>query len=203
MLALQAICPVNEHRTYVLNLKNKIKFFEIDLFCTKAHIGVIGNERADILAKMGTNKETMDAKFHYTKAQVRKSLYKKYQRVWNNRWCESLSGRTTYNYFKDVSYKKIVSDFFLNQVVTGHGIFPSFQAERFGRDDMCICTNAKGTIDHIIKDCHLGEQIRKEYFGPDYYNKDMKDLLSHRKSSLGLRLIIQTYYELAMSSHGT
>lgn len=74
MSALIALSSSNEYRTYILNLKNKIKFFNIDLFLTRAHVGVLGNERADEMAKLGTNKAITDVIFLPTKVQVRNIL---------------------------------------------------------------------------------------------------------------------------------
>lgn len=53
MSALQAICSISENGTYILNLKNKIQYLGIELYWTRAHVGAIGNERADSLVKKG------------------------------------------------------------------------------------------------------------------------------------------------------
>lgn len=82
--------------------------------------------------------------------------------------------------------------------MTGHGVFPKFQTERFGKDDSCICKQAIGTIDHIIKDCVLWDSIRENYFGLDYRQKDICELLCQRNSPDGIKLIVQSYFDWTM-----
>lgn len=202
MSVLLALSSPNENRTYILNLKNKLNYMHIDLYWTKAHIGAVGNERADELAKMGTNRPIIDIIFAPTKTQVKNLLLDKYYITWNNRWNDSFKGRTTFLYIQEVNCNRLISDFYLNQIVTGHGIFPAFQAERFRKDDSCICMEARGTVEHVAMECYIGDHIRKKYFDPDFSSKSVLELLNHRKSTIGLRLIVQLYYDLVMSPSG-
>lgn len=52
--------------------------FGIKLFWTKAHIGVLGNERANCLAKDACYKSNINLYFHLAKLDIKKSLIKLY-----------------------------------------------------------------------------------------------------------------------------
>lgn len=90
-------------------------------------------------------------RFCKTKSQIRSDLENKYREIWNNRWINSVKGRTIWDYITEVNYKRILLDFYINQVITGHGIFPKFQCDRFNKDDTCICMLKSGTIEHVLK----------------------------------------------------
>lgn len=117
--ALQAIVSLNENRVFITTIRNKINNFGIRLFWTKAHVCDQGNEAADELAKISTSK-CVDHEFCLTKVQLRKILDSKYNNIWNERWHNSMKGIITKKYIKDVSEIKIYSNFYINQVVTGH-----------------------------------------------------------------------------------
>lgn len=112
-------------------MRNKLNYLKIDLYWTKAHVGDVGNEEADEMAKEATTKVNIDTKFQNTRYQIRVQLDAKYKEIWNARWESSIKGRETWNYIKKTDYEKIYSDFYLNQVITGHGIFPKYQSEKF------------------------------------------------------------------------
>lgn len=54
-----------------------------------------------------------------------------YKELWNVLWNNSTNGRVTWRYINKVDFNKIYSDFYLNQVITGHGEFPQFQHDIF------------------------------------------------------------------------
>lgn len=94
-----------------------------------------------------------------------------------------------------MSYNKIYFNFYINRVLTGHGIFPKFQFDRFGKDANCICNNGITSIGHIIKYCCLWNNFRITYFGSNYTDKDIKELLEHRTSLFGVQLIVKNYFD--------
>lgn len=112
-----------------MNLKNKILHLDIELFWTKAHVRDVGNERADVVDKNATAKENIEIRFSLTKLQLKMILNNKCKDIWNTRWGNSIKGRITWNYIRNVNYDRIYSDFFINQVETGHDTppFPPFK----------------------------------------------------------------------------
>lgn len=83
--ALQAIASMKENRSYIVNLRNKINYLNIELYWTKAHVDDAGNEEADIMAKNATTRVDINVKFHKTKYQLRANLDAKYKENWNVR----------------------------------------------------------------------------------------------------------------------
>lgn len=94
---------------------------------------------------------------------------------------------------------KIFSDFHLNQVTTGHGIFPIFHNESFGKDDQCLSSENAGTK-HIIKECYLQKYIRLKYFGKGYIDTSISDLLHHTRFTTGIRKITTAFYNQALGA---
>lgn len=97
-----------------------------------------------------------------------------------------------------VSYNNLYLDFYLNQAVTKHGIFPDFQKLRFNKSDRCIYNHAQGTVEHIIFDCHLWDNVRNDYFTDVAADSSIKELLLKKRSSLGVQLIIQECVKAAL-----
>lgn len=164
--------------------------FRIKLYWTKAHIGVSGNERADELAKGACHKDYIDYYFDPTKSDIKKRLNKLYLSCWQERWNTSGIG---------IWFQKLVSynlffDFYLNQVVTK----PVFQNLRFGKDENCLCNANIGTLEHIINECSLWNDIRMMYFESATTVTLIKGLLMNKQSTTGIRLIIQSYLEATM-----
>lgn len=88
----------------------------------------------------------------------------KYLDLWKLKWESSQKGRETLNYIKEVNEGNIYSDFYINQVITGQGVFPRHQADRFNKNEMCIYVTAIDTIEHVIRDCVLIDDVRTKHF---------------------------------------
>lgn len=139
MSILESIVSVNENRLRIINLRNKNIKYKIKLCWVKAHIGYIGNKIENYLAKAALNKNCtlnkncIDIYFYPSKRYIRNPLKQKYLTTWLNDWYNSMKGRITWNYIPIISHLKIISDFYLNQVTAGQGIFLIFRYERFGK----------------------------------------------------------------------
>lgn len=120
----------------------------------KAHAGHRGNENADYLAKLGTEWTEVDLVVGVTKRQIRKRCANLALEEWQIRWTESTKGRWTFPLFPTVKIRPPVSNFWLCQVITGHGVFPVHQNRFFGACDNCICGEV-GSVSHVIFDCPL------------------------------------------------
>jgi len=94
----------------------------------KAHIGIVGNERADELAKQATllTFTGTSTKLPLTKSYVSSILFKYIMNAWQTRWDSSLNGRFTYKFLPKVSITHLYDNYFLNLFLTNRGPFPSF-----------------------------------------------------------------------------
>ena len=111
---------------------------------------------------------------------------------WNNTWQTSTLGRTTYDFFPSVNERKtriwIVLTYHLSQLLTGHGDFNKYLADRKIKDsDQCSC-GAQDTSIHSIYHCRnftrqreifIKKAITKCYHWPirsqNLTNKDLFD----------------------------
>lgn len=119
----------------------------------KAHAGFVGNERAGELAKLVKSKEDIDVAINKSNCVKRRELQMEYLEEWQNRWNSSMKGRTVLGFIDLVNYNRIYADFYINQLITGHGINPSFQKNRFNREDKCLCGYRGADMFHIIVNC--------------------------------------------------
>ena len=136
----------------------------IKLCWTRAHVGNVGNECADKLAKSALNifwpNYKLQLPFSYFKLLIRKDLINEWQEYWNN----SDKGRITYGFFPTVSTKRCVVNFVKCQIFTGHGIFSLYQERFFNKPNLCHCGDAPSTLEHIIFDCSLLTDLRTSDF---------------------------------------
>ena len=101
---------------------------KITAYWIRAHVDHPGNERADELAKAATERLQVDVVVKLTIAQAKKILLARALENWQTRWDHSSTGRRTYEIFPRVSLRKLHCDFYINQVLTGHGTFGDHQA---------------------------------------------------------------------------
>ncbi|GBO25110.1 hypothetical protein AVEN_241645-1 [Araneus ventricosus] len=76
--ALVSIESLEENRKFILDIKNILRDTNSNvlLWCTKAHTGNRGNERADYFAKKATEKQEIDFYFCKTKQQRKTEMRK-------------------------------------------------------------------------------------------------------------------------------
>ncbi|GBM93083.1 hypothetical protein AVEN_114367-1 [Araneus ventricosus] len=62
--------------------------------------------------------------------------------------------------FYKVDEKRVLSDFYSNQIITGHGAFKTHQNRFFGKSPWCFCGKEEGTVEHTILKCDAWQDIR-------------------------------------------
>lgn len=86
---------------YRLNIEGILVYF-----CwVPAHIGIVGNEIADKLAKEALRKDLIDIKIHLGRNEVRSIINREIIRIWQQRWESSSTGRWYYSIVKSVGIK--------------------------------------------------------------------------------------------------
>lgn len=175
--ALQTIEGRTNLHPLALKTKEKIKEITnqnktIDLIWIKAHKGLVGNERADQLAKEAALK--LKTKPNYDMCPVsfaKRSIRMRSLEEWNRRYKADTTAKITKIFFPDAinAYqviRKINPIGIITQVMTGHGGFSEY-LNRFGckESPSCICEPDKQeNIPHILLECpvHALERYNTE-----------------------------------------
>ena len=167
---------VNDIQQLLIQLEN----FNIPAVISwvKGHSGVHGNERADELAKLAIDSNTIsDACL--PPLSIAKKLFKQRMLVdWNCRWASHNKGRFTYQFLPDIA-KRLHIDFNTNfsttQFITDHGFFKSYlKRMALINDDNCSCGHGAMSAEHLMFHCPLTEDLRLRFSG-----MARSDLLNH------------------------
>ncbi|KAL0870224.1 hypothetical protein ABMA27_006364 [Loxostege sticticalis] len=141
---------------------------DVSLFWIKAHAGLLGNERADDLAKEAAL--ALKKKPDYDRCPV--SFAKRtirYRSIveWSDRYSKGETAAITKLFFPDAGdayrlVKKIKPAGLLTQILTGHGGFSQY-LHRFkcGESPSCDCDPAvEQTVPHLLADCPVYDRLR-------------------------------------------
>ncbi|XP_015922428.2 uncharacterized protein [Parasteatoda tepidariorum] len=103
----------------------------------KAHVGIQGNEEADEAAKEAIGSDIIDLQVLRIPRQAKTEIKRILMARWQYNWYNSVKGRQTFKFIKTPSTTRIQSNFYLNQYLTGHGVFGTYQRKFFNKDDKC------------------------------------------------------------------
>ncbi|CAK1553159.1 unnamed protein product, partial [Leptosia nina] len=166
--SIKAITELNSNHQLVYEIKSKFKEFEINnktvnLLWVKAHIGLKGNERADVLAKEAALK--LKIKPTYEKCPIsalKRIIREESVEEWCDRYSTSQNGSVTKLYFPSPKiafhYNKINNHHQTNtQILTGHGAFSSYLHKyKCKNDPTCECDKVTPeTAIHCLTECPI------------------------------------------------
>lgn len=66
-------------------------------------------------------------------------------------------------------------DFFVNQVLTGHGAFGDHQSCFFRGNPVCFCGTGNKTISHCVYECSSWRSFRENHFPREFHNLTLAD----------------------------
>lgn len=149
---------------------------QIAISWVKAHVGIQGNERADQLAKDCFDVSAPLIQVEAPVSYVKRILMSKANEEWNQRWTSSEKGKWTREIFPTVSSRKgsghIELNFILTQFLTGHGKFNAYlHSRKCRRSPECECGEALQNSKHLLFDCPLTDDIRRELTADCYGRK--------------------------------
>ncbi|XP_071036474.1 uncharacterized protein [Parasteatoda tepidariorum] len=130
----------------------------------RAHIGILGNEEADQAAKEAVSLSQINLEVPSSKAQIKTIIKSNNLNRWKTEWQSSERGRQTYIFFKDPSTKRLQANFYLNQLLTGHGVFGEYQNRLFNKNPNCTYCGDNQTIEHLILNCPHFQTLRGNHF---------------------------------------
>jgi hypothetical protein len=99
--------------------------WQIALHWVKVHVGIIGNEIADTLAKKAaTNRTITETYTRIPKSVVQRQLEEESARKWQRSWTQTNKGSTTNEYFPEIEGRlriKLHHTGNLTTILTGYG----------------------------------------------------------------------------------
>ena len=133
--------------------------WNIELSWVKAHVGIVGNELADRLAKAAASDSDAKIVFNRLPLSTLISKIEKTKLKWQKEWGECAKAGITKELFPTVQDRqKLKTDItpILTAIVTGHGKTRAY-LHRFKilEHANCPCANGDQTINHLIYQCSI------------------------------------------------
>ncbi|GBM63179.1 hypothetical protein AVEN_185558-1 [Araneus ventricosus] len=153
--SLMAILNSKSHHSMVREIQTLLLSHKhIHLRWLKAHVGYLGNECADQLAKEAITKGDpffLPKPLSYMKSDIKSAALS----IWQEHWDNGETGRSTHDIVPRVSNKPVGWNREEIMFVTGHGPFPSY-LHRFNlrTHDNCSC-GGKGDPMHYVTKCRF------------------------------------------------
>lgn len=128
----------------------------ISIRWVRAHVGTLGNERADSLAKQATKRPT-EIPLKFPKSYIYRLLRSELQESWRQLWTTHKTGRHLHEFLRTVNDNRLFGNPAINALLTNHGPFMEY-LHRFKAGDvvnpLCIC-GANGNAKHYMFSCPL------------------------------------------------
>ena len=130
-------------------------------FCwVKAHVGILGNELTDTLAKdAAPNLDITECYNKVPKSVVKRELGDRSVDKWQRDWNRSTKGKITKDYFPIVAERlkmKITTTHNFTIIVTGHGNIKAYLYRfKILETPTCPCGETDQTTDHLLYECDL------------------------------------------------
>jgi ribonuclease HI len=156
------ILDILEKYNYLTNMKKDVKFCWLP-----SHVGIPGNEKADIAAKAGLQLPyTASVKIPFSDLKQKVKLY--YKDIWQNFWNQTLFNKLKpikANIGETVLYNvsKRHDEVVLHRARIGHTYLTHSYLLKREEQPECVCTSPL-TVEHVLLNCNNYSQIRKKYY---------------------------------------
>jgi len=164
-ISIDSIRNTKNHSHLIEEIRKKMTSLEranwnIELSWIKAHVGIVGNELADQLAKAAASDSNSEIIFNRLPLSTLISkIEEEIKQKWQKEWKECPKAGITKEFFPNVHDRqklKISITPLLTAMVTGHGKTRAY-LHRFKilEHANCPCSNGNQTIDHLIYQCSI------------------------------------------------
>ncbi|GIY95028.1 uncharacterized protein CEXT_9091 [Caerostris extrusa] len=104
---------------------------------------------------------------------IKTELAKAIKTEWQLQWSSSSKGRAVHELCQHVCSQRIHGNYFLNQIITGHGALASYQHKFFNSSPVCSCGKEIEDRAHIIFKCEIWTDIRGRFFPKNFSSPTM------------------------------
>lgn len=129
--------------------------WKIHFSWVKAHVGIVGNELADKLAKLAAQDEDLPTSYNKVpKSTIKTEIQDTGYQLWQDRWNATDKGALTKSFLpsiKDRLKRKLPIEPTFTAIVSGHGKTNAY-LHRFHlkEDPKCTCNSPQQTVNHLI-----------------------------------------------------
>ena len=156
---------VNECRKHLEDIRFHIKFVWV-----KAHVGITGNEEADVAAKTASTSHSASAYNAFPLSLAKRIIRSNNYEEWAEEYRRANTGSGTRLWFPTLpevhrAVEAIEASSQLTQILTGHGFHKEYLHRfKITPDALCPCDGRTiQSFDHLIKDCNRFASERLGY----------------------------------------
>lgn len=159
------------------------KSSKIQLIWIPAHIGIVGNERVDKLAKQAVKKESIETNIKLSKSEGKSIIWKETIREWQSQWNREIKGRHLYNIQNKVGDVKNRGgnrreEIVMTRLRIGHSNLNStLHIIRKHPTGFCGYCQVAETTEHVLMSCKQYDEQRKEMIEELGKETGMKEIL--------------------------
>ncbi|GFX26893.1 integrase catalytic domain-containing protein [Trichonephila clavipes] len=161
--SLDSLKCISSSNNIIVEIQKQLKSLRdknisIDFAFVRGHTGVLGNERADWLAKAAT-KRKIDIDVNIPKSFYKKITNERMMKSWNQEYLISNKGSITKKFFPTINKRLSCHHFYTNykltQFLTGHGNFKSYLNKfNLAPSSFCDCNiGGEENVEHVILLC--------------------------------------------------
>ncbi|GFT96440.1 uncharacterized protein TNCV_5021661 [Trichonephila clavipes] len=171
--SLDSLKCISSSNNIIVEIQKQLKSLRdknisIDFAFVRGHTGVLGNERADWLAKAAT-KRKIDIDVNIPKSFYKKIMNERMMKSWNQEYLISNKGSITKKFFPTINKRLSCHHFYTNykltQFLTGHGNFKSYLNKfNLAPSSFCDCNiGGEENVEHVILLCSKANARRKAF----------------------------------------
>ena len=157
----------------LLEISNQIyrlhnKGVDVSFLWVPAHVGVEGNEEADIFAKQAQKSNAINIKIPLSRAEVKSIISKHMCKVWQESWDSMTTGRHLYSIKPQVKNGEIWGrnqreEIILTRLRIGHAGL-NHTLSKMGKHPTGLCSQCTQpeTVQHVLLECSKYREERQE-----------------------------------------